>query len=634
MRSLTGILFWVVALGSCSSERQPADNGGQLLAAGLPAATASASEAEQDSSPMVVRRLLFSQWNLDFSGGPSPDGRYFTFVDWETEDLAVHDLRTGEQRQLTTDGSLPDTGYAGYPGQSTVSPDGKLVAYGWEAPPVWNRELRVIGFDGSNARVLFTNEELHVDPVEWTADGTRILVSVWRVGDPNHQIGIVSVESGSLQVLVTLGQPASFELSISPDGRYVIYDVPSDEGSSEHDIFVLDVATREVRTLVEHPADDRVLGWAPDGRHVLFVSDRTGTLGAWLMPVADGRPAGPARLVKPEMWRIEPLGFARNGSFYYGVPMDMTDVYVAAFDPETGRLLEQPTRISQSFLGSNFYPVWSPDGRYLAYLSKRDPLERPGTDVIVIRSMETGELRELRPGIGPSHYPDWSPDGRFILVESSDGENKGLFRVDVQTGEAELAVPNARDESFKLAYWRAGGRSIFCWTAASDDRRISIRDLESGAEQVLVRDAPDEGIIYPRFSVSPDESRLAFTYQESPENGGDYSLMVMSTAGGEPHALLHFERGSSWPQDILWGPDGGHIYYVRFGGGDEYVGLWRIPAEGGQPERLDWYDEVRPRGMRFRPDGRRVALNRGDYGSEVWVMEDFLPATTGTSDEQ
>jgi Tol biopolymer transport system component len=151
---------------------------------------------------------------------------------------------------------------------------------------------------------------------------------------------------------------------------------------------------------------------------------------------------------------------------------------------------------------------------------------------------------------------------------------------------------------------------------------------------VLVRDAPDEGIIYPRFSVSPDESRLAFTYQESPENGGDYSLMVMSTAGGEPHALLHFERGSSWPQDILWGPDGGHIYYVRFGGGDEYVGLWRIPAEGGQPERLDWYDEVRPRGMRFRPDGRRVALNRGDYGSEVWVMEDFLPATTGTSDEQ
>ncbi len=470
--------------------------------------------------------------------------------------------------------------------------------------------------------------------MEWTADGTMILVSVEMMPDGPKQIGIVSLETGQLQLLVTLEQPASFELSISPDGRYVIYDSPSDQGSSEHDIFVVNVATREVRTLVEHPAEDYVLGWTPDGRHILFLSDRTGTLGAWLMPVADGRPAGPARLVKPEMWRIEPLGFARDGSFYYGVPMDMTDVYVAAFDPETGRLLEQPTRISQSFHGSNFYPVWSPDGRYLAYLSQRDPLGRPGTDVIVIRSMETGEQRELTPGIGPSHYPDWSPDGRFILVESSDDDNKGLFRVDVQTGEAELAVPKAPDEYFMLAYWRADGRSVFCWTAASDGRRISIRDLESGAEQVLIQDADDAGIIYNRFAVSPDESRLAFTYQESRENGGDYSLMVMSTAGGEPRALLHFEGGASWPQAIWWSPDGRHIYYKRHGGGDEYVGLWRVPAEGGQLEPLDWYEEVGARGMRFRPDGRRVALKRGDYGSEVWVMEDFLPVTVGTSDEK
>jgi Tol biopolymer transport system component len=625
MRTSTAILLLVVALAGCSSEQQQsAANGGKVLAAGLPAATASVSEAEQDSSPMVVRRLLFSPWNLDFSGGPSPDGRYFTFVDWETEELAVHDLRTGEDRQLTSWRSLSDSGYAGYPEESSVSPDGKLVAYSWEAPPIWNDELRIIGFDGSDPRVLFADEELDVHPVEWTADGTMILVSVAGLPEGPHQIGIVSVETGQLQVLVTLGQPASFELSISPDGRYVIYDVPSDEGSSEHDIFVVNVATREVRTLVEHPADDYVLGWTPDGGHILFLSDRTGTLGAWLMPMADGRPAGPARLVKPEMWRIEPLGFARDGSFYYGVPMDMTDVYVAAFDPESGRLLEQPTRISQSFLGSNFYPVWSPDGRYLAYLSQRDPLDRPGTDVIVIRSMETGELRELTPGIGPLHWPDWSPDGRSILVWNHDADNRGLFRVSVQTGEVETAVRAGPDESLMVASWRADGSSIFCWTASAEGTRIGIRDLRSGAEQVLRYVASDEGTIWNLLAVSPDESRLAFVFKEGREGGG-YSLMVLSTGGGEPRALLHFEPGASYPQEIHWGPDGRHIYYVRFGGGDEYVGLWRVPAAGGQPERLDWYEEVGARGMRFRPDGRRVALNRGDYGSEVWVMEHFLP---------
>jgi Tol biopolymer transport system component len=492
MKRMIGILVLAVMLAGCRSEPQPAADGGQVLAAGLPISTASASGAEQDSSPMVVRRLLFSPWNLDFSGGPSPDGRYFTFWDFDdTDELAVHDFRTGEDRQLTTWHSLTDSGYAGYPVQSTFSPDGELVAYSWEAPPIWNDELRIIGFDGSNPRVLFANEELDVGPVEWTADGTMILVKVERITEGLEQIGTVSVETGQLQLLVTLEQPASYELSISPDGRYVIYDFPTDEGSSEHDIFVVNVATREVHTLVEHAADDRVLGWAPDGGHVLFLSDRTGTLGAWLLPVADGRPAGPARLVKPDVWRIAPLGFARNGSFYYGVPMDMTDVYVAGFDPETGRLLEQPTRISQSFLGSNFYPVWSPDGRYLAYLSQRDPLGRTGTDVIVIRSMDTGEQRELTPGIGPSHWPHWSPDGRFILLESRDDEDKGLFRVDVQTGEAELAVRAGADEYFMLAYWRADGRSIFCWTASSDGRRIGIRDLETGAEQVLVQEAPD-----------------------------------------------------------------------------------------------------------------------------------------------
>ncbi len=134
MKRAIGILVLAGTLTGCGSDRQPAADGGQLLTAGLPAATASASVAEQDSSPMVVRRLLFSPWNLDFSGGPSPDGRYFTFVDWETEKLAVHDFRSGEDRQLTTWHSLADSREVGYPGRSTVSPNGKLVAYSWEAP--------------------------------------------------------------------------------------------------------------------------------------------------------------------------------------------------------------------------------------------------------------------------------------------------------------------------------------------------------------------------------------------------------------------------------------------------------------------------------------------------------------------
>jgi Tol biopolymer transport system component len=627
MRSLTGILFWVVALAGCSSERQPAADGGQLLAAGLPAATASLSDAEQDSSPMVVRRLWFVSDNLGFWGGPSPDGRYLSFSDNMTGDLTVHEFSTGENRRLT------EASNGEYAWASAFSPDGERVAYSWTNETGYD-ELRVLELDGSGPRILHADKSFDVHPMEWSSDGERVVVRLDGNDEVVREIGLVTVADGSLRVLKTLGQQAPFEISVSPDGRSVIYDYPAKNDSSASDVYVIDVETGDERPLVEHPADDRVLGWASDGRHVLFLSDRTGTLGAWLLPVTDGRAAGEAKLVKPDMWRVAPLGFARNGSFYYGVPMDMTDVYVAAFDPGTGRIIDQPMRISQSFFGSNEDVVWSRDGRYLAYLSKRDPLGRVGTNVIVTRSMETGEQRELTPGIGPIYAPRWSADSRSILVDNYETGNKGLFLVDVQTGEAEPAVRFGPDEYHMLAHWRADGRSIFCWTYSEDGTRIGIRDLESGAEEVIRHAATDEGFIAGGYAVSPDETRLAFAYRDGQDDSG-WTLMVMSTAGGEPRALLHFEAGTSWPQLIFWAPDGHYIYYKRHGNNDEYVDLWRVRAEGGEPERLDWYEDVDGRGgMRFHPDGGRIALTRGEFGSEVWVMEDFLPATAGTSDEQ
>jgi dipeptidyl aminopeptidase/acylaminoacyl peptidase len=153
--------------------------------------------------------------------------------------------------------------------------------------------------------------------------------------------------------------------------------------------------------------------------------------------------------------------------------------------------------------------------------------------------------------------------------------------------------------------------------------------------ELLRHAAPGEGFIAGGYAVSPDETRLAFAYRDGQDDSG-WSLMVMSTAGGEPSALLHFEAGTSWPQHIDWAPDGQLIYYKRHGTGDEYTDLWRVPADGGEPERLDWYEDVDGRGgMRFHPGGRRIALTRGDFGSEVWVMEDFLPSyASGESESE
>ena len=90
----------------------------RLAAITQPASSATASG--------VVARQIWAGPEVDILGGPSPDGRYLSFVDWTTGDLAIHDLATGEKRRLTNKGSWYESqAYAGF---STPSPDGKQVA--------------------------------------------------------------------------------------------------------------------------------------------------------------------------------------------------------------------------------------------------------------------------------------------------------------------------------------------------------------------------------------------------------------------------------------------------------------------------------------------------------------------------
>ena len=208
----------------------------------------------------------------------------------------MRDLTTGETRELTNYNAGRERPYeaASY---SVFSPDGKHVAFWWESDQ-GNSELHVVATDGSEPRVLYARAQYDLRPVDWDSEGKLILgVLFHSLGDGDNrwtqQIVTVSATDGSPTVLKTfegtgrtLGQ-----LCFSPDGRFVAYDFPaSQEGN--RDIFVLSVADGEVTTLVKNPAEDRLLGWVPGSEAVLFLSDRTGSEGAWLVPVADGKPQG------------------------------------------------------------------------------------------------------------------------------------------------------------------------------------------------------------------------------------------------------------------------------------------------------------------------------------------------------
>ncbi len=400
-------------------------NGGNPAASGIGSAIVARQAGKPPDLPFI-------------SGGISPDGRYLSYVDWETGNLAVFELATGAKRLVTNEGSWQDSAvHALY---SKFSADGRQIAYTWfNKDGMW--ELRIVGADGSGQKVLYRSKEItYVEPGGWSPDGQHLAAILTRK-DRTNQIALISVQDGSARALKTLDWRYPRGLGFSPDGRYILYDFPPKEDSPQRDIFLLAADGSQETLLVEHPSHDLHPLWLPDGKRVFFPSDRTGTLDGWAIHVAGGKPQGSPALVKPDIGRMAPIGFTRAGLFYYGLQTGIADVYVATLDLQAGKVVEAPAPVSPRFVGSHRFPEWSPDGQYLAYSTRRDPTDSL-PPILTIRSLKTGQEQELPHGLNyllPGMR--WSPDGRFLLATGSDEKRRqGLYRIDVQTGETTTMV--------------------------------------------------------------------------------------------------------------------------------------------------------------------------------------------------
>jgi len=594
--------------------------------------TALASAVKPQDRGIVIRRVRADLSGYYF-GGPSADGRYLIFGDWGTTgDLAILDLAKGESHHVTNKES-------GGAMSSALSPDGKRIAYAW-----FNRDygtdLRVIGTDGSAPRIVYPNHDLGgIDVAAWSPDGQNILAVLGKM-DRTHQIAMVSVHDGSVWVLKTLDWRKPGGMSLSPDGRYVAYDFPPKQDAPERNIFLLRTDGSRETPVVEGQSDNRMLGWAPDGKHVLFASDRSGALGAWIVQVADGKPEGPPELVNPHLGgQIIPIGFARNGSFFYEVTSGTKDIYTAMLDPSMCKVTAPPTPFTQRFIGSNEAPAWSPDGKYLAYLSRRGSLLPDDLGArIVIRAVATGEERELVPAlqeiiVGYGGMP-WSPDGRTLLVVGQDAKRRyGLYRTDVQTG---ATTPLVREESGGIDYWQVWspeGKSIFFVRRDYEHkiRQLVVRDLETGKEKELVRFAWRD--VGDSLALSPDGRQVAFVLEDIKAGSGSSSLEVVSAVGGQPRELLKLQRPEGFAEAALaWTGDGSQLLFGKYVGPDfqnRKSELWRIPAEGGKPQPLG-LAMVDLRDLSLDPNTGRIAFTVRQDKAEVWVMENFLPVKSAS----
>ncbi len=584
------------------------------------------SAAESGGIDLGMRKI----GDLECLGAPSPDGRLISTVDWDSGDLALYDVASGKTRRLTNKGSWAAS--SDFAEMSIFSPDGKSIAYNWFSYENVRYDLRRINTDGTGQKILCSNKDFYyIWPCGWTRDGQDILAILASDGGSPSQIALISVADGSARTVKEFNAEGPGKLCLSPDGQWIAYgfpyQTPWNEGPEKRDLFLLSIDGRREVPLVTHPADDRLLGWSPDGRWILFSSNRSGTYDIWIQAVENGAAKGNPQLVKRDFGDLKTwqMGLTRDGSFYYGLRFRQMDIYVVPLDPETGAPAGQPEKAALGFEGSNTSPCWSPSGDRLAYTSYRDQdVLKPCA--LCVKSMISGEEREFYPDIDFVTV-GWFPDGHSVLCCGKIEENTpgfGFFRIDLAGAEPEpqtqLILDDLDPESSSsgglhgLALSRDGKRIFYDLDNHSGPTfRIMSYNIETRQKKELIR-GPNQIVAY---DISPDGKWLAF---REPENGRA-CLKLIPSEGGEKRILLKLGQDEGIGA-IAWSPDSRFIYFSKREKGSS-KNLWRIPAEGGTPEEFDVTVDVDE--FSVSPDGKKMVLDTWLVVTEIWVMENFLP---------
>ena len=572
---------------------------------------------ERGQTPKITAlRKVWSGPNISSEEcGVSFDGRYITCPAWETGDLGVHDVVLGTDRLLTTNN------WAGnqYAHGSAISKDSRHVAYAWFNGKDY--ELRLIGLQGPDSQprtILQGGDFEYIVPSDWTPDGELVVVRLFRK-DRTAQLGLVAVKDNSLRVLKTTVWSSALGLFVSPDGRYIGFDMTADESSrDERDVFVLAMDGSREMPVVVHPGRDLMMGWSPDGRHLLFASDRSGTSGLWSIPISAGRPAGTPVLVKSDIAPAS-LGVGRSGTLFVVAEVGIQDIHTAPVDLESGKLMSAPTSAVQSFVGRNVLPSWSRDGKYLAYVSARGGSLR--NRVIVIRSSDTSETRDLNVAMGYFGPLHWAPDGRSLLVKGQDLKGvHGLYQIDVRSGQASR-LPFEVGPCSGAPEFSPDGRKVYFFVGTDcPGREGSIfveGDMTTGSVREILRGPGPQAL-----RLSPDGRFFAGASRQG--RSSEPALVLIPVDGGQPTRLNGGRPVLATA--VSWAPDGRHLVVNAQGKDGREILL--VPTDGSRARKLE--GELRPSmgAVTVHPSGREIAFQNGEYKAEVWALENFLPAVS------
>lgn len=242
----------------------------------------------------------------------------------------------------------------------------------------------------------------------------------------------------------------NYDPSLSPDGRSMVY--ISYIGGHEQ-FFVASLDGREHRQLTTDGADHEDPAWSPDGKTIAFVYIKEGHAQIALMPAA----GGPMDVLTATVQRVIHPSWSPDGKRVAYCADD--DLKPPKKNPADIKIIDLATRRVRVLIsgGVNTYPVWSPDGRSLAF---RRMVEDTNSEVFIADSAGTNQ-RNITNSPAFDGWPAWSPDGRLIAFASNRG-GKGDYETYVMRPDGSDVRLVARTRGRATApKWGMDGRTLY-----------------------------------------------------------------------------------------------------------------------------------------------------------------------------
>jgi dipeptidyl aminopeptidase/acylaminoacyl peptidase len=291
-------------------------------------------------------------------------------------------------------------------------------------------------------------------------------------------------------------------------------------------------------------------------------------------------------------------------------------------------------------------PAASPDGRFVAFAVRdTDWVKNAFVTHVWLADVEQGTARQLTFGEKSDYSPAWSPEGRWLAFLTDRGEKRQVWRLDMRGGEAEKLT--AHEEGVSVYAWSPDG-SALAYSASeaktdarkARDKRLGDleRDDDHGSVNLWLQ--PLGGARAKRltsgtwavggFSWSPDGRRIAFDHQAHDALAMDSTrdISLLELANGRVTPLVTWKGPDGFP---VWSPDGKTIAFDTSGeqGAWYYTNSWiaTVPASGGKPMVLTRDFEEDASLIAWTPDGILMSASRRT-GVYVYQLDPATHATT------